>query len=106
MLPVLAQPLVAAVLGLVLGVGLVFVSRASARFMTPEDPQLGLARVAVAMLLRLAVVVMLLAAFYFWARPGLAPFGIALIVGFMGALTYELFTVGRPARSVGTQGGR
>jgi hypothetical protein len=104
-LPLLAQPYVATPLGFAIGVALVLVSRASSRLITPDDPQLGMMRVVVAMFLRLGVVVALLAAYYFWAPAGLTYFGISLVVGFMGALTYELFTVGRSTPAA-REGGR
>ncbi len=104
--PLLAQPIIAAPLGVAVGVCAVLVSRGASRFVTSDDPTIGFAKVVVAMIIRLLVVVGMLAAFYFLAPAGLAPFGIALIVGFLGALTYELFTAGRPARAAGDQGGR
>ena len=66
--------------------------------MTPEEPTLGLARVALAMLLRLAVVVGALACYFAWARRALAPFGIALIAGFMITVTVETFSAGRTSK--------
>lgn len=105
-LPLLAQPAIAVLLGAALGVGSLLVSRASARLVTPEDPTLGFAKLAVVSFARLLLVIAALAAYYVWAPSGLVPFGIALIVGFFSTLTYELFTVGRPTHRVGTQGGR
>lgn len=90
-----ANPILAAALGLVLGVGLLVVSRASVRLMTPDDPGLGLAKVAVTMVIRMAVVVAALIAYYVWARPGLVPFGAALVAGFFVMVTVELFTLSR-----------
>jgi hypothetical protein len=89
----------AVVLGLALGVGSVIFSRISASFMTPEEPTLGLARVALAMVMRLAVVIGALACYFTWARPSLAPFGIALIAGFMVTVTIETFGAGRPSKA-------
>lgn len=93
----LTQPLPAALLGLSLGVALLLVSRAASRLITPADPGLGLAKVAVAMVLRLALVIAALLAFYLWARPGLVPFGVALAGGFILMTVIELFTVPRQA---------
>jgi fatty acid desaturase len=95
----LGQPAGAVVLGLALGVGSVIFSRISASFMTPEDATLGLARVALAMVLRLAVVVGALACYFAWARAALAPFGIALIAGFMVTVTVETFGAGRTPKT-------
>ena len=89
----------AVVLGLALGVGSVIFSRISASFMTPEEPTLGLARVALAMVMRLAVVIGALACYFTWARPSLAPFGIALIAGFMVTVTIETFGAGRTPKT-------
>ncbi len=95
---ILANPLFAAGLGLALGAILVLVSRMSARLVTPEDPTLGLAKVAVFMVLRMGIVVAALGAYYVLARPGLVPFGAALVAGFFLMVTAELFGVSRAAR--------
>lgn len=105
-LPLLAEPVVAVLLGAALGVCSVLVSRASSRLVTPEDPTLGFAKLAVITFARLLLVIAALAAYYAWAPAGLVPFGIALVVGFFVTLTYEAFSVGRPTHHVGTQGGR
>jgi hypothetical protein len=93
----LGNPLFAAVLGFALGVGMVLVSRAVATLVTPDDPSLGFAKVAVSMVLRLALVIGALLAFSAWARSGLAPFGLALVAGFFMMMTMELFGVSRTA---------
>jgi hypothetical protein len=49
--------------------------------------------------MRLAVVVGALACYFTWARPALAPFGIALIAGFMVTVTIETFGAGRPSKA-------
>jgi hypothetical protein len=89
--------MLAAVLGFALGVGMVLISRAVATLVTPEDPSLGFAKVAVSMVLRLALVIAVLFAFFAWARPGLAPFGLALVAGFFLMMTMELFGASRTA---------
>jgi hypothetical protein len=99
-----ANPILAAALGLALGVGLLVVSRVSVRFMTPDDPGLGLAKVAVTMVVRMAAVVATLLAYFVWARAGLVPFGAALVAGFFVMVTVELFTMSRDATP--SQGGR
>jgi fatty acid desaturase len=98
------NPILAAALGLTLGVGLLLISRVSIRLMTADDPALGLAKVAVTMVIRMAVVIAALIAYYVWARPGLVPFGAALVVGFFVMVTVELFTLSR--RAAPSEGGR
>lgn len=100
----LGEPLPAALFGLLLGAGLLLVSRSSVRLMTPDDPALGLAKVAVIMVFRMAVVVLALVAYFSWARPGLIPFGTALVGGFFCLVTIELFTLSRGATA--SEGGR
>jgi hypothetical protein len=63
--------------------------------MTPEDPEIGFARVAVALVIRLAVAVATLLSYFLWVRPGLVPFGVGLILGFFVMIVVELFTLGR-----------
>jgi membrane-associated phospholipid phosphatase len=97
----LANPIVAGLLGLGLGIGLLLFSRASARMMTPDEPEIGFARVAVALVLRMAFAVVTLLGFYLWIRPGLVPFGVGLVAGFFVMIVVELFSLGgRSAPSV------
>ena len=92
---VLASPTVAGLLGLGLGIGLLLFSRVSARMMTPENPEIGFARVAVALVIRMAVAVVALLSYYLWIRPGLVPFGVGLVLGFFAMIVVELFTLDR-----------
>jgi hypothetical protein len=92
---ILANPIVAGLLGLGLGTGLLLFSRASARMMTPEDPEIGFARVAVAMVIRMAIAVASLLCYFLWIRPGLVSFGVGLVLGFFVMIVAELFTLGR-----------
>jgi hypothetical protein len=91
----LANPFVAGLLGLGLGIGLLLISSFSARMMTPEDPELGFARVAVALVIRMAAAILALLGYFLWLRPGLVPFGVGLVVGFFAMIVVELFTLGR-----------
>jgi hypothetical protein len=91
----LANPFVAGLLGLGLGIGLLLVSSFSARMMTPDDPEIGFARVAVALIIRMAVAFLALLCYFLWLRPGLVPFGVGLVVGFFAMIVVELFTLGR-----------
>ncbi len=69
--------------------------------MTPDDPEIGFARVAVALVIRMAVAVLALLGYFLWLRPGLVSFGVGLVVGFFAMIVVELFTLGlRSAPSV------
>ena len=102
-MPLLGNPFIAAALGAAVGVGTLLVARAASRFVTPEDPYLGFAKVALASMGRMVAIVAALAAYFFLARPGFPAFGISLLVAFMGTLGYEAFRVSsrtrRPART-------
>jgi hypothetical protein len=102
-LPLLAQPAIAVLLGAALGVGSLLVSRASARLVTPEDPMLGFARLALVSTARGLLVILALAAYFFLARPGFSLFALTLVVSFLGTLGYEAFKatsrVRHPTRS-------
>ena len=63
--------------------------------MTPDDPELGFARVAVALVIRMAVAILALLSYHLLIRPGLVPFGVGLVVGFFAMIVVELFTLGR-----------
>lgn len=92
---VLANPYVAFLLGAALGVGMLLLSAATARTMTADDPQIGFVRVAVLMVVRLLVALGVLAVYYVWIRPGLVPFGVGLIVGFLVMIAVALLKLGR-----------
>jgi hypothetical protein len=89
-----ANPLVAGLLGVGLGTGMLLLSRATARTVTPDDAQLGMTRVAVMMVIRMVVAFVALLCYYVWLRSGLVPFGIGLIVGFLVMIAVELFRLG------------
>ena len=74
---------------------MLLISHATVRTMTPDDPQMGLARVAVSMVLRMAAAFAALLCYYVWIRPGLVPFGIGLIAGFIVMIAVEMFRLGR-----------
>ncbi len=92
MLP--ANPLLAVVLGLALGIGLLFASRRASRLITPDDPAIGMAKVLVANFAIMAVAVACLTAYYLFGRPALPYFGIAMVAGFLAAASIELFRFG------------
>lgn len=99
-LALIVNPLVAAVLGLALGIGLLLVVRRSSRLITPDDPEIGMAKVLVANMAVMAAAVLALTAFFFLARPALAWFGIALVAGFLTTASVELFRFGGLATGV------
>lgn len=101
----LENPYAAGAIGLALGVGLLLLSRRAAGLLTADDPALGVAKVAVAMLGRMLVVLAALGAYHVWARQGLVPFGAALLVGFMITVTVEVFGLARMSHQL-TEGGR
>lgn len=91
----LGHPLVAATLGLLLGVFLTFVSHRAVSFVTPEDPMRGLAVVAGAMGARFLIALTALGAYFLFARAGLEPFGLALAFSFVAGLMFEAVRVSR-----------
>jgi hypothetical protein len=96
----LADPLLAAVLGLALGVGLLFASRRASRLITPDDPAIGMAKVLVANAAVMCAALASLAAYYVFARAALSFFGIALVAGFLVSASVELFRFGGLATGV------
>lgn len=74
---------------------MLLISHATARTMTPDDPQIGFARVVVSMVLRMVAAFAALMCYYVWIRPGLVPFGIGLIAGFLVMIAVEMFRLGR-----------
>lgn len=91
----------AAVLGLALGAGLLLASRAASRLITPDDPAIGMAKVLVANTAVMALAVAALVVCFLYARAALTFFGIALVAGFLGLASFELFRFGGPATGVG-----
>jgi hypothetical protein len=88
------HPLLAAALGLALGGVLVLVSKWAARLITPADPTIGMAKVLLINAFVMGAAVAGLAGFYFWDRPALTWFGLALVVGFLTVASVELFRYG------------
>ncbi len=89
-LSLLTQPYIAAVLGVSLGVGLLFVSRASFRGMTAEDPTRGLLVAGISMILRLFFSVFVLWVYRAVASDGFLYFALAFMAGFLVTYTVEL----------------
>lgn len=97
----LANPFAAAILGVLLGVGLLYVSKRASRLITPEDPAIGMAKVLVVNTAVMATALAALFVYYFAARGALSWFGIALVAGFLTAASVELFRFGGLATGVG-----
>ena len=95
----LGHPLVAVTLGMALGVVLTLVSERAVAFVTPEDPMRGLAIVGVMMGLRLALALAALAAYFLFARDGLAAFGLTLGLSFVAGLAFEAVRMSHPRAS-------
>ena len=93
------HPVAAAALGVLLGAVLTIASERAASFVTPEDPFRGVAIVAVMTGVRLLVALIALAAYSFFARDGLVPFGFALGISFIAGLAFEAVRASRPSVS-------
>jgi hypothetical protein len=97
----LSEPVIAAVLGLLAGVGLLVFSRLSFRVMRPEAPEVGLALSMLMLLVRMALVVLLTLGFRAVAPAGFVPFALSMAGGFLVGYTVELLRYGKllPART-------
>ena len=89
------SPLAAAALGLLLGGASTLVSLWASRLVTPEDPTRGFVFVVGLMIIRLTVIIGALAAYFFFARRGLAPFAFAVVISFIGGLVIEAVKLSR-----------
>lgn len=90
------NPVLAAALGVLLGAVLTLVAERAVRVVTPADPFRGMVLVTLLMGARFTVAAAALAAYYSFARDGLAPFGIALSFSFVAGLVFEAVRVSRP----------
>ena len=94
-LALLGHPVVAALLGISVGVVLLLISRASFRSFTPENPEAGLVFAAVSLAVRMVVAGVALVAYNYFARDGFLPFAIGLAGGFFVLYTIELLKYGK-----------
>jgi hypothetical protein len=94
-LALLGHPVVAAVLGIVLGVGLLLASRASFRAFTPEAPEAGLVFAAVSLIIRMALAAGFLFLYHRFVTDGFVPFAIGVAGGFLVLYTVELMRYGK-----------
>lgn len=86
----IAHPLVAAPLGLVLGVGLLVASRVSFRLMRADNAGAGLALVGLTLLARMGAAVAVLWAYHAYVPEGFMPFAAGFAGGFFVAYAFEL----------------
>jgi hypothetical protein len=86
----LGNPFVAALIGLLFAVGLLYTSRASFRAIRPESAPAGLGLAALSLFLRLALVTAALWVYKSYFTPGLKPFAFTLAGGFLVLYTVEL----------------
>lgn len=100
-LALLANPLMAVVLGLALGAGMLLASRSASKLLTPDDPAIGMAKVLVVNMAVMGIAIASLLVYFYVARAALTFFGIALVAGFLGLASIELFRFGGPMTGVG-----
>lgn len=86
----LSQPVVALIVGIVLGVGLLLASRSSFRFVRPENPAAGVALVAMLLFARMALAAALLWSYNRFVADGFVPFAIGFAGGFFVGYWVEL----------------
>jgi hypothetical protein len=93
--------MVAATLGIVLGVLLTLLSERAVTHVTPDDPMRGLAVVSVMMGVRFLIALIALVVYYVFAHDGLTVFGISLALSFVTGLMLESARLTR-IRTTGT----
>lgn len=82
----------AAVLGAALGVAMILATRWGVGFMTPEAPELGVARAVALSLAGMIAAFVALLLYYLFLRTALVPFGLGLVVGFIVPAFIALFS--------------
>lgn len=92
----LEMPLVAAPLGVALGVAHVVVSRYAAALVTPVDPALGFMKAILLQFLGMGFLVAAFLAYFAWARGGFLVFALSTVVAFIGSLGYVAFRTASP----------
>jgi uncharacterized membrane-anchored protein len=93
LIALLAHPVVAASLGVLVGAGLLLLTRSGVRFITPEDPEIGVVRAVVLMITGLVVGFAMLLVYFMFVRAGLVAFGIGLVAGFLIPAFIALFAL-------------
>lgn len=94
-----ADPIVASVLGVLLGAGILALTASGVRSFTPETLELGMARAIVMMVLGLVGAFVALLLYYTFARAGLVAFGLGLVTGFTVPALVALFRATAVAKS-------
>lgn len=89
-LALLGHPVVAGVLGIAVGAGLLLVSRASFSTVSPDDPFRGLVIAAILLFARLAFATLAIVAYQHFVPAGFAAFGIMLAASFLVMYLVEL----------------
>lgn len=89
----LAHPVVAAILGVVTGAGLLAMTRTGVRFITPDNPEIGVARAVALMLAGMILGFVALLLYFLFIRAGLVAFGLGLVVGFLVPAFIALFAL-------------
>ncbi|MDZ4178156.1 MAG: hypothetical protein U1E29_02810 [Coriobacteriia bacterium] len=101
----LLRPAVAAILGALVGASALLATRYGVRFMTPDQPELGVARAVALMGAGMIGSFLALLACFIWARDVIGPFGIGLVAGIIVPAFVALFPLSGNAR-VYSGGGR
>ncbi len=92
----------AAIVGLALGVGMFAVVRMSVRFVTPDAPEIGVARALALNMLAMGAAFGALAVAFLFARTYLTAFGLGLVVGFVVPSLIALFTMSGVTKALGS----
>ncbi|HEY5473812.1 MAG TPA: hypothetical protein VIK32_11540 [Candidatus Limnocylindrales bacterium] len=91
MVSFLGNVVVASLLGVVVGAGMLALTRLGVGMFTPETLELGAVRAVVLMLLGMVGGFVGLLAYYLYVRAGLVPFGFGMIAGFLVPALVALF---------------
>ena len=67
-------------------------TRSGVRFMTPENPELGVARALAISIIGMIAAFVALLLYYLFLRTALVPFGLGLVVGFIVPAFIALFS--------------
>lgn len=94
-LALLGHPVVAAVLGIALGAGLLLTSRASFKTITPDSMESGLIFAAISLFVRMALAAAVLFVYFRFISEGFVPFAAGVAGGFVVLYTVELVRYGK-----------
>ncbi|MHB9003242.1 MAG: hypothetical protein ACYC6C_04160 [Coriobacteriia bacterium] len=99
LIALLAHPVIAASLGVAVGASLLVLTRSGVRFITPENPEIGVVRAVVLMISGLVLGFVALLLYFLFVRAGLAAFGIGLVAGFLIPAFVALFVLSGVVRT-------